>query len=258
MIDEPDRSRVFGSVADEYDRVRPGYPPEMIADILAYAPLSTLGALEVGAGTGKATLAFLDYLAVLGHNLSITAVEPDAQMAAVLTRRVKGRDVAVRVTTFEDYRLEQRFGLLYCAQAWHWTDPAVRWELAARALAPGGAAALFWNRDRLADPAVADRLRTLHDACAPGLWREPEPIGEGDMDWPELLEQEEFGEVVNRLYTWQRNLSTADYVANLGTLSPYLVQPAEVRDALFAVIVRELDDRIIVAQDTQLYLARRR
>ncbi|WP_460492072.1 hypothetical protein [Dactylosporangium cerinum] len=54
------RARVFGEVADDYERFRPDYPPALIDDVLAYAGLDGAAALEVGAGTGKATVAFAE------------------------------------------------------------------------------------------------------------------------------------------------------------------------------------------------------
>ena len=134
------RARVFGEVADEYERVRPGYPPALVDDVLAYAGPAGRPALEVGAGTGKATVAFA------GRGVPVTGLEPDPAMAAVLARRTGGvPGVSVVPCAFEAYRPDRRYGLLYSAQAWHWTDPVRRWRLAAEALAPGGALALFWN-----------------------------------------------------------------------------------------------------------------
>ncbi len=115
------RARVFGEVADEYDRVRPSYPAALVDDVLAYAQLDGGPAIDVGAGTGKATLSFAE------RGLTITAVEPDEAMAAVLARRVAAYPpVTVVVSAFEDYAPDRTFGLLFSAQAWHWVDPAVR------------------------------------------------------------------------------------------------------------------------------------
>ncbi|WP_177241203.1 class I SAM-dependent methyltransferase [Nonomuraea wenchangensis] len=137
-------------MADEYDRIRPGYPAELVEDILTYARLAEAPALEVGAGTGKATVLFA------ARGVTLTAVEPDPAMAAVLKRRVAGLpEVTIAVSSFEDYVPDQPFGLLFSAQAWHWADPAVRWEKAAAAPAPGGALALFWNFHHLKDPDAA-------------------------------------------------------------------------------------------------------
>ena len=47
---------MFGEVVQDYDQVRPGYPDDLVDDVTA---LSGAGpALEVGAGTGKATVSF--------------------------------------------------------------------------------------------------------------------------------------------------------------------------------------------------------
>jgi len=49
----------FGGVAELYDRSRPSYPPALVDDVLEFAgvgPGEADRALEVGAGTGKATV----------------------------------------------------------------------------------------------------------------------------------------------------------------------------------------------------------
>lgn len=53
-----DRTLTFGAVAEAYERFRFSYPPEVVEAVLAYAhaPIST--ALDIGAGTGKATRLF--------------------------------------------------------------------------------------------------------------------------------------------------------------------------------------------------------
>ena len=103
------RSRVFGQVADVYDRVRPEYPTQLVDDVLGYADGAPAPALEIGAGTGKATAAFA------ARSLPVTALEPDPAMAAVLRRQVAG--VTVVVSSFEEYEPPHRFGLVFCADA---------------------------------------------------------------------------------------------------------------------------------------------
>src|SRR4051794_37336193 len=112
MTVDPVRARVFGQVAREYERIRPGYPADLVTDVLAYAPPGP--ALEVGAGTGKATAAFA------ARGVTVTALEPDRQMLDVLRAKLPG--VACVPATFEEHTAEQPYALLYSAQAWHWTD----------------------------------------------------------------------------------------------------------------------------------------
>jgi SAM-dependent methyltransferase len=272
MGEEQVRARVFGAVADEYQRIRPGYPDRLFDDVLAYEAGARGRALEVGAGTGKATLAFAD------RGVRITALEPDPEMAAVLSRRTAGRpEVTVRVASFEDGAPltdppPQRYGLLYSAQAWHWTDPATRWERAAATLRPGGALALFWNDDQLADPECATAVMAVHQRVAPdmdaaaGPVRRPEPPTppedgpvSADDEWPrsELLGRPEFGELTERQYRWSRHLSAADYAALLNTHSEYRILDPATRQRLLDALATTLPARVELAVSTVLYLARR-
>ncbi|WP_327002314.1 methyltransferase domain-containing protein [Dactylosporangium sp. NBC_01737] len=232
-----DRARVFGAVADEYDRIRPGYPTALIDDVLAYAGPGGAPALDVGAGTGRATVAFAE------RGVAVTAVEPDEAMAAVLARRVAGHpDVTVEVAAFEDYAPRQPFGL------------------------PGGALALFWNGHRPADPDTLAAIVAAHRTHAPGIDTaveiDPEPTTEAELavSWPrtelDLLPQ--FGELSERLYRWERKLSTVDYVAYLSTKSANRMLTERTRADLFGAIVDSAGPYVTLSMETLLYLARRR
>jgi hypothetical protein len=51
-----DTRLAFGDVSELYDQARPSYPPGLVEDVLAFAVAAEADqALEVGAGTGKAT-----------------------------------------------------------------------------------------------------------------------------------------------------------------------------------------------------------
>lgn len=51
----------FHTVAEEYNRWRPGYVPELYQDLFAYKPLNkSSSALEIGIGTGQATAPVLE------------------------------------------------------------------------------------------------------------------------------------------------------------------------------------------------------
>jgi SAM-dependent methyltransferase len=256
MTAERVQARVFGEVADEYDRIRPGYPAALVDDVLTYVQNGDAPALEVGAGTGKATVAFAQ------RGVTITAVEPDEAMAAVLARRVLGQtNVTVTVSSFEDYTPSRPFGLLFSAQAWHWTEPAVRWQRAAAALAPGGALALFWNNDRPADSNVMDTVLEAHREYAPGIVPDTEPLSGAALAaaWPrtDLDMRPEFGELSERLYQSQWTLSTVDYLAYLSTQSAYRMLDDGARAELFKAIRDLLGEKVSLSVETALYLARR-
>ena len=92
MTDHQGRS--FGTVAGDYDRYRPGYPPEAVAWALGERPLRVA---DLGAGTGILSR----LLHRLGHE--VTAVEPDDRMRARLAEASPG--VAAVAGTAEEVPL---------------------------------------------------------------------------------------------------------------------------------------------------------
>jgi SAM-dependent methyltransferase len=250
------RRLAFGLVAEQYDLIRPGYPAPLVDAVLAHCGGRGITALEAGAGTGKATRAFA------ARGLRITAVEPDPAMAGILAASCAGHPgVTVVVGGFEGYRPAQPCELLFSAQAWHWMDPAVRWEQAAAVLADGGSLALFWNFDRILDGAVQEEVTQAHRVLTPHISWDTDPVPEdGLMErWPatELAGLAAFTSLEACLYRWERVLTRRQYLEYLATHSAYLVLEAGVRDELFARIASALPGRVLLAEDTVLYLARR-
>src|SRR4051812_9371104 len=125
----PTRALTFGAVAPAYERFRPGYPDELADLVTAYAGRPVRTALEIGAGTRKATRLFA------GHGIAVTATEPDAAMLAELRRHVPATVTAVRAA-FEELPTGSSYGLVYAAAALHWTEPAGRWERMAGLVEP--------------------------------------------------------------------------------------------------------------------------
>src|SRR6266567_7043011 len=72
---------VFGEAAELYDRARAGCPEELVDDVVTHCAAATPRALEVGPGTGKATVA------LAARGVEIVALEPSAAMANVAARR---------------------------------------------------------------------------------------------------------------------------------------------------------------------------
>lgn len=255
-----ERARVFGEVAQQYDEVRAGYSGELVQAVFDYVGHVPASSIEVGAGTGKATAVFA------ARGIPIVCVEPDRQMAGVLSARFAGApNVEVAVGAFEGY--EPPAGgvdLLYSAQAWHWVDPERRCRLAHAALTPGGAVALFGHQYTVADEGLRAALREVYERMEPELVRpatEPPVRAAGRWFSGELnhsglfadIRIEEFHTVVP--YTTERWLSL------IGTFSVYRVlDPARVQP-LFATLREVVDARggvVPVDLATVLTLATRR
>lgn len=256
MPDKPPRRLSFGTAAELYEEIRPGYPADLVTGVLEHCGGTGARAVEAGAGTGKATRAFAE------RGLRIVAVEPDPAMAGILAASCAAYpNVTVVVSGFEGYVPAGPAGLLYSAQAWHWMDPEVRWKRAAALLAPGGSLALFWNFDRILDQRVQTRVTEAHQKVTPDIeWDTKAVPDEGLLDrWPatEIAGLAEFAGLEGRLYRWERVLTRQQYLDYLATHSVYLLLAARLRTELFARIGQALPDVVPLAEDTVLYLARR-
>jgi SAM-dependent methyltransferase len=263
MTEICEQRSVFGEAVDAYEAARPGYPDQLVTDVIEFARLDGGCAVEVGAGTGKASIAFAR------RDLALTCIEPDARMASVLTRRCEPYPrTTVAVTGFEQWRPPaHRFGLLFSAQAWHWVDPATRWRLASEALRPGGAIALFWNRFSVTDPthhaAITD-AHARHQAVdlAPATLGRPElPTSGAEADWPESESSaaEHFHDFETRSYQSQHTFTATRYSDLLSSISHYRLLPEAQRTALLADVahtVDTLDGTFTLTTETHLYLAR--
>src|SRR5665213_3327920 len=104
------RANSFGSVAEQYDAFRPA-PPSALADTIG--SLQGLDVLEIAGGTGLVTR----FLLSLGATM--TVVEPDDEMRAVLVRKSPGVNAQGGVAeslSFDD----ASFDLVVTSSAWHW------------------------------------------------------------------------------------------------------------------------------------------
>ena len=243
-------------MASEYDAVRPGYPSELVAAVVAFASSSPIRAVEVGAGTGLAT----DSFATLG--LSITCVEPDPEMAEILARRFAGNDsIDVVIGRFEDWMPPAGgVDLLYCAQAWHWVSPSTRLQLAANALVPGGVIALFGHGYNFVDATVEAELDAVYRRIAPVLLADPaKPPRPTASALTELADSPLFESV--RVADFSRIVpyATHDYLRLLTTFSPHRMLAPDTLQALLAGIAAVIDAHGGVLEqrlDTRLALAR--
>ncbi|OKJ93432.1 class I SAM-dependent methyltransferase [Streptomyces sp. CB02400] len=249
------RALSFGVVAEAYERFRPGYPVELFDMVMAYAGHPVRTALEIGAGTGKATRLFAR------RGVTVTATDPDGSMLAELRKHVP-TNVRPLQAAFEDLRPGERYGLVYAAAALHWTNPEGRWPRMAALLEPGGVFASCGGPFRLADPAVEEAVRA---ARAPFLESDEIPSPDGtppghEMQWPgtELQRSEWFTDVRQAVIERRVTMSARDYVGHLSTISAYLVLPTAEREQVFGRITQVLPDRVGMAADITVHLARRR
>jgi SAM-dependent methyltransferase len=235
------RRLVFGEIAALYDRYRPGYPAELVDELIERSGIEPGGrALEVGAGTAKATLLFVQ------RGISVLAVEPSAEMAEVARRNLGDYpEVEIVQSDFEHFdAVGERFPLLYSAQAWHWVTPGLGLERARAALSDGGVLAPFWNQDVWTPSPLRDELAAIYDRVVPDMRAENSwhPSAEPDEDrWiAEISETSGFNDPEVKLFHWSRDFTAEGYVDLLATYSRiHLLDHglraellAEIRDAI--------------------------
>ena len=238
------RRLVFGDVAELYDRHRPTYPPALVNDLIGDAGIRAgERVLEVGAGTGKATELFA------ARGVAVLAIEPSPGMAGIARRKFAGDPhVAIVESDFELWDpAGERFGLLYCAQAWHWVDPAARYARARGALTPGGLLAAFWNRPAWAPSPLRDALRAVYAEIAPELSTggsmhpahvRSESSGE---DWAaELAGVSEFADADSRIYAWDQDYTADEFIGVLGTLSEYRLLEQGPRERILGAVAETI------------------
>jgi SAM-dependent methyltransferase len=243
-VDRAVRAQVFGEVAELYDAVRPGYLDATVDEVLAYADLGDRPAVEVGAGTGKATVAFA------ARGLPIVCVEPDPRMARVLRRNVaRFPGVRVEEARFEDWRPAGRpFGLLYAAASWHWVDADRRASLAHAALVPGGTLAVLGNAHRVLDRDLLAALTAIDAEHGLGETNHKVDLAftagtDAQPAWPmdDMAGDARFTDFRTVTLHARARYETAQYLDYIRSTSIYLIAPEQRRAAAFAAMADLLD-----------------
>jgi SAM-dependent methyltransferase len=140
--------------ADDYDRGRPGWPPEVV-DIPRLQPSATV--LDLGAGTGKLTRLLVSTFD------RVVAVEPAEAMRRVLA--TASPDARVLAGRAEEIPLpDSSVDAVFAAESFHWFDGNQAIREIARVLRPGGALVLMWNLPaEPIEPSIAPVEQLVHE-----------------------------------------------------------------------------------------------
>lgn len=203
----------FGSVADTYDRGRPGYAPAAVA----WALDGRRRVLDLGAGTGKLTAA------LVARGAEVTAVDPSAEMLAVL--RASLPEVEARVGRGEATGLpDGAVEAVVIASALHWFDrPAADREIA-RVLRPGGVVGVFHNRRDKSVPWVAALDQLIAGRT------DVRRVQRSELSRQAPLDAELFAPPERREFPFQQ-LVNADRLVDLFASRSYVIDLAEAQRA---------------------------
>ena len=219
----------FGSIAEDYDGLRPQAPQQAVDWLV---PPGCGVAVDVGAGTGLFTRT------LVGRAAQVIAVEPDERMRTVLAARspgvraVQGRGESIPLP-------DASADAVFVSSAWHWMDHERAVPEIGRVLRDGGRFGLVWtsrdrevdwvrNLDRLpggdrVDAQLADRFRQrLHF----------------DLPEPQI-----FHDIARETFRFARTMTVDDVVAMLGTYSRAIVASPDDRARALADARAALEER---------------
>ncbi|MFI9611521.1 class I SAM-dependent methyltransferase [Streptomyces sp. NPDC052023] len=225
----PSRAHSFNAAAAQYAANRPSYPPALFDALedLAGRPLAGSRVVDVGAGTGIATALLHD------RGADVVAVEPGDGMSAHFRSTRPGIPI-VRGDGNALPLADACADFVTYAQAWHWTDPHLALPEAFRVLRPGGALALWWNRDAPGVPwvaAQAERIK-LHYGD-PVVVQPGRPASGADP----VVHTPDYA---RRVVRWSRRIPLDTHLANLGSHSIFLVNGTERSEAFLTEERRHL------------------
>jgi SAM-dependent methyltransferase len=197
--------------------------------------------LEVGCGTGQATLPFAKrgysmLCLEMGENLALLAIEKCRQYP----------NVEIRVASFEDWDPQgESFDLLISAQVFHWIPPEIGYPKAAEALKDSGAIALFWNVYPDPDSEFFEALQGVYRKHAPQLaesfaQREPYEVRIRSKQ-DEINATGLFEEVIVRHYPCSVRYNTDQYIKLLNTFSDHRMLDDDARRSLFEGVAKLID-----------------
>ena len=240
--EEPDRIErrvTFDRIAEQYEAARPTYPAALLDDLVAIGGIPEGGRLlEIGPGTGKATVALAE------RGFELVGVELGAELATVARRRLvdypRARIVVADYEQWEPERAE--FDAVAAFTSFHWIAPELRYAKTARLLRPAGALAVVQPEHVLlpgVDVEFWDNIEAVYRAVLPELdgvdIRPPAPDDVGDL-CAAIEASGLFGAVTVRRHLWDLEYTADEYVALLGTYSPMLSLPETQRHEIYSRI----------------------
>lgn len=236
-----ERKTWYSAVQQAYNRVRPRYPQGLVERAIELAQLPNHASiLEVGCGPGTVTTSF----AQLGFSMVCLEPSPDAYQLARQNCEPYP-NVEVINTTFEEWALELgRFNAILAATSFHWVSPEVGYPKAASALQDNGSLILLWNMTLQPPYQVYQVLDEVYQTHAPSLagYETQEKQQESLKKLEQMiLNSGQFQNIASEQIPCQVTYSIDDYLALLGTYSPYIGLEPQQQQGLFQALRRELE-----------------
>jgi SAM-dependent methyltransferase len=216
-----DLRNIFDQSALDYEKARPGYPKELIQDIITISAMPENGLiLEIGCGTGQATVPFAE------RGYSMICLDIGGELIARAVQNcISYPKVKFEVSSFENWDATQStFDLVISATAFHWIPPEVGYPKVAYVLKDTGYSALFWNYHPGPYGGFFQAVQTIYQEIVP----EWEPVSSiPSIDERILLTRlaiaktNLYESVKVQQYHWERDYNTEAYLRLLNTYSDH-------------------------------------
>lgn len=249
----------FNEDEANYDKWRPSYVPELFEEIIQYSRINEMKhALEIGIGTGQASLPFLQ------TKCKLTAIEIGEKLAEYSRKKFASfNNFEVVNIDFESFHADNdTFDLLYSATAFHWIPEEIGYAKVFKLLKSGGVLALFWNHPFVnrTDDLLHLEIRKVYNKFRPS---DKQPIEFDKTECTKIVEiinHYGFTNCYSKLFFQTRTFTAEGYIALLNTYSDHRALPENVKIGLeneIATAINSFGGKLYVYDTMDLYLAKK-
>ena len=254
-----DKRFTFNEDVENYDKWRPTYCKELFNDIIQYSELNqNKKAIEIGIGTGQATMPFLM------TRCDVTAIELGSDLAEYSKEKFKKyKNFSVHNTSFEDFQCnDNSFDILYSATAFQWIPEDIGYPKALNILKNGGTLALFWNKPfvKREDDLLHLKIQSIYEKYSPSNDKFIENDTARYNKITKTIQSYGFRDVQVKLYHQTRTFNSSSYISLLDTYSDHRSMEDSTKQLLYNEIenaILENGNALNVYDTIDLYLARK-
>jgi SAM-dependent methyltransferase len=252
----------FDRSARYYDEIRPGYPDELIRDIITLSGIPRNGKIiEIGCGSGQATLPF----AQKGYEM--LCLDIGKNLLNIAKHKLsKYKNVKFRNISFENWISEnEKIDLLISATAFHWINPEIGFSKAAQILKNNGYIALFWNLHPTPYTGFFVDVQRAYQKVVPE-WGNPREGPSTEEKIKNLRDRMDpfllFEDFEVRRYPWEGHYSSIEYLKLLETYSDHISleknRKIELYEGIREIIDTNYNGAIVRPYLSVLYIAKKK
>jgi len=249
---------MFNEDVANYDRMRPTYVKALYDNIIQFSNLnSSKTALEIGIGTGQATMPFLQ------TGCTLEAIELGEDMAAFVKHKFANhKNFNVTNADFGDVSLHaNNYDLIYSATAFHWIPQEIGYPKTFDLLKTGGTLALFWNHPYPGEGELYNKTQEIYSRYQTGIKPTVHKFSEDTcLGIVETIHKYGFIDIEYKIYRGTRVFNAQQYMSLLNTYSDHRARESESRQLLEAEltdVINQYGGTMEIQDTMDLYLAKK-